>query len=217
MSAWPAELAAAFVAAQAELVDVARGRTASVETRTGGSYSYSYADLADVLTTVRPVLAAHQLAVVQPVQIHDGMVEVTTVLVHASGQLVEFGPIAFDAGATPQAAGSATTYARRYGLLAALGLATEDDDGAAASTTPRARGRQQRGAAVESQLATEAQLRGLAAAMTAAGVTDRAERLTVVAQLVGREVASSRELTRREASDALDALRQRALPEEPAT
>jgi len=48
-------------------------------------------------------------------------------------------------GKTPQATGSAITYARRYALLAALGLATEDDDGQTAASTPtlRSNGRSQ--------------------------------------------------------------------------
>lgn len=41
------------------------------------------------------------------------------------------------AGGTPQQTGSAITYARRYSALAALGLATEDDDGQSATVPPQ--------------------------------------------------------------------------------
>lgn len=51
---------------------------------------------------------------------------------------MEFGPLVLPYGNSPQAAGSAITYARRYALVAALGLATEDDDGAAATQAARA-------------------------------------------------------------------------------
>jgi hypothetical protein len=42
-------------------------------------------------------------------------------------------------GKTAQATGSAITYSRRYALMAMLGLATEDDDGAAAAPREAAR------------------------------------------------------------------------------
>ena len=60
-----AELYAALAAAQAEITNPSKDKIAKVPTKTGGSYSYSYADIADVLNTVRPVLARHGLAVMQ--------------------------------------------------------------------------------------------------------------------------------------------------------
>ena len=130
---WGKEIAAAFVAAQAEMPEVTKGRKATV-----GTYSYTYADLGDVLNAVRPTLVKHGLAVAQDVSRHERMIEVVTVIVHKSGESVAFGPMGFESGSTPQASGSAVTYARRYSLLAALGLATEDDDGqSAAKDKPR--------------------------------------------------------------------------------
>lgn len=125
---WGTEIAAAFVAAQAEMPEVTKGRTANV-----GTYSYTYADLGDVLNAVRPTLVKHGLAIAQDVSRHERMIEVFTLLVHKSGESVSFGPMGFESGSTPQASGSAVTYARRYSLLAALGLATEDDDGQSAA------------------------------------------------------------------------------------
>jgi len=125
---WGKEIAAAFVAAQAEMPEITKGRKANV-----GNYSYTYADLGDVLNAVRPVLIKHGLAVAQDVSRHERMIEVFTLIVHKSGESVSFGPMGFESGSTPQASGSAVTYARRYSLLAALGLATEDDDGQSAA------------------------------------------------------------------------------------
>ena len=125
---WGKEIAAAYVAAQAEMPEITKGRKANV-----GNYSYTYADLGDTLNAVRPILVKHGLAVAQDVSRHDRMIEVFTLIVHRSGESVSFGPMGFESGSTPQASGSAVTYARRYSLLAALGLATEDDDGQSAA------------------------------------------------------------------------------------
>jgi hypothetical protein len=130
---WQPAIAAAFVAAWGELNDVTRDKTAKVEMKGGGSYAYSYADLGSVLEVVRPVLAKHDLAVLNDVISRNRSIDVYTMLIHSSGETMTFGPITFDAGGTPQATGSSITYARRYSLLGALGIATEDDDGAEAS------------------------------------------------------------------------------------
>jgi hypothetical protein len=133
---WPTSLAAAYVKAQAEMPSIDKGKTARVDTKSGGSYSYSYADLADALDAIRPILAKHGLAVVQDPVSRQRSIDVFTTLLHESGECMSFGPLTFPTGDTPQAVGSAITYARRYALLAALGLATEDDDGQTARTTP---------------------------------------------------------------------------------
>ena len=120
----------AFVAALSELDNVTKGNKADM-----GTHSYRYADLSTVLDTVKPTLAAHQLAVSQPVD----EAGVTTIVFHDSGQWLSFGPLQIKPTTnTPQSVGSAITYARRYQLLAALNLATEDDDGARASAHPTA-------------------------------------------------------------------------------
>lgn len=123
-----------FVAALGEVTDIVKDKTASVSTKAGGSYSYSYANLGDLNAMLRPILARHNLAVTQQVTGGIEGVEVVTVVVHTSGWVKEYGPLLMRGrDDTPQAMGSAITYARRYSLLAAFNIATEDDDGAAAS------------------------------------------------------------------------------------
>ena len=129
-------LAASLVAALNELQHIAKGNTAKVETKVGRSYTYTYADLGTVIDAVRPVLAKHNLAVMQDVTSGERQVWVQTVIMHSSGEVRSFGPVGMPAGDTPQTLGSAITYCRRYALLAALGIATEDDDGHAAKGTP---------------------------------------------------------------------------------
>lgn len=132
-------LAEALAAFQAEEgLTFSKTKTAKVQTRNGGEYSYSYADLSDILPVVRPLLAKHGLSWnSKPGRHDDGTLLLCFALRHSSGELDE-GAMALgvDAGCKPQEMGSAITYARRYALTAQLNLATEDDDdGNAASRT----------------------------------------------------------------------------------
>lgn len=64
------------------------------------------------------------------------IISVTTLISHVSGQYVIYGPFNVPAGSKKdaQAYGSSTTYAKRYALAAALGIASDiDDDGNDAS------------------------------------------------------------------------------------
>ncbi len=122
------EWAKAFVAAQAEMPEITKDKTVMVKTKTGGSFKYSYADLAMILSKVRPVLAKNGLAVAQDVSIVSGQVSVTTRIYHVEGDVESFGPVVLNGGNDAQAAGSAITYARRYALCAALNIAADDDD-----------------------------------------------------------------------------------------
>lgn len=124
-------LAPSLVQALGEMNEVARTRQANA-----GSYQYRYADLADALGMARPILAEHGLALTQTAEATDDQVVIWTTIVHSSGQFVTYAPTRLPAGKTAQNTGSAITYARRYALMAVLGLATEDDDGATASPRP---------------------------------------------------------------------------------
>ena len=128
-----AGIAPALVAAQLELTNPPKSSKANT-----GTYSYTYADLPTILDHVRPVLGKHGLAVTQNVAMTDGRLEVFTTLHHTSGEFLTFGPITGTSGGNWQALGSAVTYARRYSLTAALGIAGEEDDDAQATTaTPQ--------------------------------------------------------------------------------
>lgn len=130
--------AQAFADAQAELPEIPKSKTAEIPTKTGGRYSYTYADLSSVLAACRPILNYHGLSVAQSVGGDDRHVSVTTRIFHVGGHFEDFGPTVLPAGADARGVGSAITYARRYGLCAALGIVPdEDDDGQAASRTNR--------------------------------------------------------------------------------
>lgn len=131
-------LAAALAAFQAELPSIRKGETATVETKGGGSYSYTYADLADIAAAVHPRLADYGLSFVACPTLDDqGRFGLAYALLHTSGQeRAGFYPL--PSNGTPQQVGSAITYARRYVLCAVTGVAPEDDDGRAAEAAARA-------------------------------------------------------------------------------
>jgi len=132
-----AELAKALAAAQGEFGQIKKDKTAKVRMKTGGEYSYSYADLASVRDAVTPALSKHGLAVVHTFRPNGGQVQyLETSLIHTSGASITSSyPI--PAIGAHQEIGSAITYARRYSLCAILGVVAEDDDdGAAAPKNP---------------------------------------------------------------------------------
>jgi hypothetical protein len=130
------ELAAALAKAQAAIPPVKKDLSAVIETKAGGQYKYSYADLAACLDAIRKPLSDNGLAVIQTVETEPGSVAVETMLAHTSGQWVSH-VIAFAASNDPRSTGSIITYGRRYGLSIA-GVVTEaDDDGATGHTGER--------------------------------------------------------------------------------
>ena len=134
------QLLAALAQAQGTFGAIEKDKRANIATRSGVHYSYTYADLANVLGAVRAPLSANALSLLQPVRVQGHAVIVTTVLAHASGQWCSSAlelPIADPADARSLA--SAITYGRRYSLLSLLALAPaegEDDDASAAATPP---------------------------------------------------------------------------------
>lgn len=108
-----------------------------VENATKGSlnphFKSKYADLAEVLNTVRPVLAANGLSVIQSPSFDGGICHVTTTIAHSGGGYIYGTMSCVPAKQDGQGIGAATTYLRRYSLAAVCGVAQEDDDGQSAS------------------------------------------------------------------------------------
>jgi ERF superfamily len=98
-------------------------------------YGNRYASLAAVREAVLPAFHAHGLALIQSPGAGEKGPSLTTLILHTSGQWIEFEPIVLPVQRPDaQGHGSALTYARRYALLAIAGaVADEDDDGAEAS------------------------------------------------------------------------------------
>ncbi len=93
-----------------------------------------YADLSSCIEAVDDAFLANGIVMYQECHPDDAGVTVETVLLHESGESIRGGRLHVPASKQdPQGFGSALTYARRYSLMAACGMAPEDDDGNAAS------------------------------------------------------------------------------------
>lgn len=127
-----AQLATALSKAQGKM-------THAIKDANNPFFHSKYADLASVVEASRPALVANGLSVIQCT---EGNV-LWTMLLHESGEWIkgriELRPMrqVKDSGWVeshdPQSYGSCITYARRYAMAAITGVATEDDDGNAAS------------------------------------------------------------------------------------
>jgi hypothetical protein len=121
------KIAAAFVKAQ-------KAFGPALKTSTNPHFRSKYADLSNCIEAVIGALNDNGIGLMQRTYESKDGVMVETVFVHESGEVMECGLLHVPAGKQdPQGYGSALTYARRYSLLAATGLAPEDDDGNSAS------------------------------------------------------------------------------------
>lgn len=122
------QIAPALITAQGAIGTVALNKT-------NPHFRSRYADLSAIREACRQPLADNGLAVIQSPATSEGKVVLTTMLLHKSGQWLRSSlNLKPERAETPQAIGSAITYARRYTMSALLGIvADEDDDGNAAS------------------------------------------------------------------------------------
>jgi hypothetical protein len=120
------------------LVRAQRGFAPALKTSTNPHFRSKYVDLAGCIEAVVDALNSAGIALVQRTSEDSTGVTVETVFVHESGETLECGKLHVPAAKQdPQGYGSALTYARRYSLMAACGIAPEDDDGNAASKAPK--------------------------------------------------------------------------------
>lgn len=127
-------LAAALAKAQAQIEGAAKDKA-------NPFFKSKYADLSSVVAAIQKPLAAVGLSYTQIIHDAENAAKVETVIMHSSGQWISCGVISVPVSkADAQGLGSAMTYARRYSLSAAFGVAPEDDDGNAAAAAKPANG-----------------------------------------------------------------------------
>lgn len=120
-------IAAAFVKAQMAFAP-------ALKTNTNPHFKSRYVGLDGCIEAVIDALNSNGIALLQPTHEDATGVTVETLFVHESGEVLSGGKLHVPAPKQdPQGYGSALTYARRYSLMSACGIAPEDDDGNAAS------------------------------------------------------------------------------------
>jgi len=249
-----AAFAQALATVQAAMPKVGKPNTATVPTKAGGSYTYKYADLADIFEKVMPLLAANGLAwIATPTLSHGDAFVLRYALLHKDGhrETGEY-PLPHPSSGAAQDIGSAITYARRYAFCAQVGVATDEDNDGRASAQPLPRPRQAPRPVVDGSAASlqvppvatfpassayldettgeltaaavapaaaaalarsstskpvsAAQLKMMGVLFSKSDVTDRTERLTIVAGIVDRDVESAKDLSSEEASKVINSL-----------
>ena len=201
------ELAKALAAAQGEM-DAAK--------KDGQGNYGKYTTISSILEVVKEALSKNGLAVVQaPMPCESGNICLRTTLMHSSGQWIASQLTMKADNSSPQKIGSVMTYARRYALAAILGVGQEDDDAQSAQDeyerqarkAQKERVQQARQHAAENNpdAPTPEMFRALMATLTERGCKERKEYLAELSDFFGKEVKSSKELTKAEVSEYLNA------------
>lgn len=154
------ELFGALADAQGEIENAAKKST-------NPHFKSKYADLAEVLTTIRETFPKHGLSLVQSPAFDGSLASVHTVVGHKSGGYITSVASCVPAKSDGQGIGAATTYLRRYSAASMAGIAQEDDDGNSAShdRKPEPMGRPLDGVFEALDSATQGQLQLAAATL----------------------------------------------------
>jgi hypothetical protein len=121
------EIASALVKAQ-------KAFGPALKTSTNPAFRSKYAKLENCIDAVIDALNDNGIMLMQPTHLCEDGVIIETMFLHESGEQLSAGKLHVPATKhDAQGYGSALSYARRYSLLAACGIAAEDDDGEAAS------------------------------------------------------------------------------------
>src|SRR6202521_2365391 len=126
-------IAAALAKAQAEMANPEKSLLGTIRSPfpREGDRTFRYAPLSSGLDIVRKSLGRHEIATIQTtaVDTEAGLIRLTTVLAHASGEWVSSDWLVcpISEASAPHRMGAALTYARRYALFTLVGIAREDD------------------------------------------------------------------------------------------
>ena len=115
------KLAAALVKARAAISNPDRDKQ-------GMFKDHKYAALEDILNAVQPPLQEAGVILMQDIQSVGGGIRAANMFVHESGAVLKTkGPLILLTDKKPGTAGAASTYAKRYAALAALGIEADAD------------------------------------------------------------------------------------------
>ena len=121
MSTTPKSPTADLVAALSELDNIKANKI-------NPAYKAKYITLDLLLDSVKPILFAHNLALIQTLVSEEGKVGVSTAFLHTSGERFDFGRLMLKSeGLDAQKIGGAITYIRRMSICTACGVSVDND------------------------------------------------------------------------------------------
>lgn len=102
-----------------------------IKDKTNPFFKSKYVPLENITEAIDKAIEGTGLTYTQYATSENQDVSVSTMIMHESGQYIEFEPLTLPAvKLDPQALGSAVTYARRYALASVFGVTSEVDDDA---------------------------------------------------------------------------------------
>src|SRR5581483_312555 len=122
-------IAAALAKAQGEMKLPEKNRTVTVQTKTGGKYTFEYADLAAINAVIREPLSKNGLAYTHIMSRDEQGPHLLTMLVHSSGEWFS-SRYPLPSTADPRDLGGQITYGKRYSISALIGCVADDDNDA---------------------------------------------------------------------------------------
>lgn len=187
------EFLKAFTMFQAEIPEIVKDKTVPNK---DGSPRYSYATLGKIIEVIKPYLSKYNLSYRFETSFDDKSITIHCIIQHILGHSettsfkipIDNSPHMSDI----QKHGSSMSYARRYSLCLALGLVADEDNEEILEKEEKP------------EPITEGQMKALFALLKDKA---REERLQIVSSILGREISSSKELTKEEASKVIDALK----------
>ena len=121
------EVAKALAKAQGEMKSCVKDGISKFMAK-GKEVVFEYSTIDSVLSCAIDCLSKNELCVVQDLTHGDKGIFVETRLIHSSGQWFSFGPFHMPCVMSAHEIAGATTYARRYTLCSAMGIAGEKDN-----------------------------------------------------------------------------------------
>lgn len=122
-----------------DLLEVQKELPALQKSAINPHFKNRYIPLEELIAAVVPILNKHNFVLLQMPTFAEGQPALATKLLHSSGPSLETTMPLLCAKDDPQGQGSAITYARRYSLMAMLGMSADPDDDAQ-SSMPRQNG-----------------------------------------------------------------------------
>ncbi len=119
----------ALAKAKLEFKKFFKTKVASFSTTKGGTCTYSYASLDEILDAIVPALSGNGLVIVHTKELVEGSLWLITHLFHVSGEVI-CNKFPLPKTENPQTLGSAITYGRRYNICELLDIAADEDNDA---------------------------------------------------------------------------------------